>query len=189
MRIVLILMVFVIVVATPCFGQQGKPTPGTIVTINEPPSSYRKVGKAEISYFAGSDTTEVRTEWPAHQSETLSASMWFEFRTKGKSVKRPQSVDVNLGCSGRKEMLQEITTFEFDADGHEITIDRPLPGGVEYDLNAKKFLRAIHGSVTFDTFEKLVSSSSLKVHVGKTVFELDKNSRSALRDMLKAVQE
>jgi hypothetical protein len=98
-------------------------------------------------------------------------------------------VDVNLGFSGRKEILETITTFDLDADGKEIRLDHPALGGIEYDLNAQSFLRALHASVSFDTFEQLVNSQSLKVHAGATVFELDNKSRSALRDMLRAVQK
>lgn len=182
-------MVLVIVAVIPCLGQQSKPPQSTVVTVDEPPSSFRKVGQAEVSYFAGTDATEVRTEWPAYRSDALSASMWFEFRTKGKTVTRPESVNVNLGCSGQKEMLAQITAFELEGDGHEIKLDHPRAGGIQFDLNAKRFLRAMHGSVSFDTFERLVSSDSLKVHVGQTVFELNKKNRSALVDMLKAVQD
>lgn len=189
MRFVLTLIVFVVLSATQGFGQQSKPPTTTIVTVDEPPSSFRKVGQAEIGYFASSDTTEVRTEWPVYKSDTLSTSMWFEFRVKGKRISRPESVNVNLGCSGQKELLGTITEFKLDADGQELTLEHLRPGGIEYDLNAKRFLRAIHGSVSFDTFAKLVSSKSLKVHVGEMVFELNNNSRSALRDMLKAVQD
>src|SRR5258708_23939554 len=104
--------------------------------------------------------------------------MWFEFRTKGKSVARPQFVEVSLGCSARKELLEKIAAFELEVDGHGVKLDHPTVGGIEYDLNAKRFLRAMHGSVPFETFETLVSSKSIKVHVGEVVFELNKNSRA-----------
>jgi hypothetical protein len=182
-------MLFAVVGVIPCIGQQGNPPTRTIVTIDRPPSSFRKVGQAEIRYFAESDTTEVRTEWPAYRGDTMSASMWFEFRIQGKTVTRPQFVEVNLGCSGRKELLEKIAAFELEVDGHGINLDHPTVDDIEYDLNAKRFLRAMHGSVPFDTFESLVSSKSLKVHVGGVVFELNRNSRGALRDMSKAVHE
>jgi hypothetical protein len=53
-------------------GNQVSLSPGSsegqgkqeIVTVEEPPTSFRKLGQVEISYFAGTDTTEVRTSGP-----------------------------------------------------------------------------------------------------------------------------
>jgi hypothetical protein len=118
----------------------------------------------------------------------MSASMWFEFRTKGRSLIRPKTVSVSIGCSGREEILENLTGLALEIDNQAISLDQLMVGGIEYDLNAKKFLKRMHGSVPFDTFEKIVNGKSVKVHVAEVVFELSKDNRSALRDMLKVVR-
>ena len=149
-------------VAMPGVAQQK-----SIVTVDEPPSAFRKIGQAEISYFSATDTTEVRTEWPAYRNKSVDLSMWFEFRSKGKNVSRPTSVTVNVGCSAAEARLQKITGFKLDLDGHEIKLEQQTATGIQYDLNAQRFLRIMHASLSFDDFEKLVKSNSAKVHVGE----------------------
>jgi len=87
----------------------------------------------------------------------------------------------------------KITGFKLDLDGHEIKLEQQTATGIQYDLNAQRFLRIMHASLSFDDFEKLVKSNSAKVHVGEgegeVDFEINKNGRNALSDMLRVVQK
>jgi hypothetical protein len=159
------------------------------VSVDEPPAAHRQVGQAEINYYAGSDTTEVRTEWPVYKGAGLSASMWFVATGKGKGRLQPKSVAVNLGFSGEKVRLAKLRSFALELDGREVNVDDLKLGDGGYDLNAKRFFQTMRGSIPFETFQKLVESSSIKVQSGDVLFELSKRNHDALRDVLSSIEE
>ena len=96
---------------------------------------------------------------------------------------------LNIGFDGEKERLETLVGFALEVDDKPVKLDELTVDGVGYDLTARRFFKSMHGSVSFETFENLVKSRSIRVHSGNIVFELSKNNRNALRDMLRAIQQ
>ena len=115
--------------------------------------------------------------------------MWFVATGKGKGRLQPKSVAVNLGLSGEKVRLAKLRSFALELDGRKVNVDDLELGDSGYDLNAKKFFQTMHGSIPFETFQKLVDSSSIKVQSGDVLFEFSKRNHDALRDVLRSIEE
>ena len=187
------------ILAATCAGQQSKPTPSpstsatigwgeTKVTVDIPATSYRKVGQAEVSYFAESDTTEVRAELEAYRSKEESANMYFVFTVKGKRLIQPKSVTVGIAFFTDKEKAEHLNGLKLEADRKSLNLDDLNDEGVGYDYNAKSSYRAMTANLPFTIFEELVGSKSVRVYIGDVGFDLAKKNHDALRDMLKAVE-
>jgi hypothetical protein len=73
-----------VVVAALAFALSATAQQRTVVTISETASSFYTVGKVEVSYFAGSNTTEVRIDLPRHRSGENAASFWLVSTLLGK---------------------------------------------------------------------------------------------------------
>lgn len=166
----------------------AKPGSKTVVTVDAPPTSFRKVGQAEISYFSESDTTEVRSELSGYRSPGQSANLWFVFSTKGKRVVRPKMVSVGMAFFGDKVTVENLRDFAFEVDGKSVQTDDRTTGGVGFDYHAKRSFKDMKGTMAFAVFEQVASGESIKIHVGDIIFELSKSNREALRDMLKAIE-
>lgn len=197
MRALLYLSVLLLLVGT-CFGQSSSkqsnsntsvsPPKKTIATVAIPATSYREVGQAQISYFAESDTTEVRIELSVYRSRGQSANMFFVFTVKGRRVVRPSVVSVGMVFFTDKTAAERLHGFELEADGKSIQLEDATSGGVGYDYGAKQFSKDMGGKISFALLHQLGDSKGIKVHVGDIEFELNKGNRDALRDMLKAVE-
>ena len=61
--------------------------------------------------------------------------------------------------------------------------------GLTYELNDEHWARAMGGVLGFAEFQKLVTSKTARLRIAEVEFVLDKESREALRDMLKALTE
>ena len=178
-------------VVTAClllFVSTGRGQEKNVVTIETPATSYRKVGKAQISYFDESDTTEVRVELSPYRNNDQSANMFFVFSVKGKKVVEPKSVKVGMAFLGSKPTLQTLDKFSFGLDQEEINVDDLTVGGIGYELNTKSFFRDMEGTMSFASFQKLTKTKVLKVHVNDVVFSFNSIDASALIDMLRTIE-
>ncbi len=169
-------------------NSSAKPGSKKVVTVELPPTSFRKVGQAEISYFSQSDTTEVRSELSGYRGPGQSANLWFVFTVKGKRVVQPKIVSIGIAFFGDKVTVEGITDFAFEVDGKSVQLYDLTSSGVGFDYNAKSSYKDLKGTIPFAAFEQVVNGQALKIHVGEVVFELSKDNRDALRDMLKAVE-
>jgi hypothetical protein len=171
-------------------GTNASANPGskTVVTVDAPPTSFRKVGQAEVSYFSESDTTEVRSEFKGYRGPGQFANLWFVITAKGKRVVQPKLVSVGMAFFGDKVTVESVRDFVLEVEGKPVQFDDLTSSGVGYDYNSKNSFKAMKGTMGFAEFERIVKSQAVKIHVGDIVLELSKSNRDALRDMLKAVE-
>jgi hypothetical protein len=199
MRTLLLITVSLTFAAT-CVGQQNKPTPSVdhsvspsgpppanSVTVDVPATSYRTVGQAQVSYFAETDSTEVRIELSPYRSQGQSANMFFVFSVKGKHVVAPQVVSVGLVFFTDKGKAENLNSSTVELDGQSLSLNDMTSDGVGYDYNAKSAFRHMEATIPFALFEKLVNDRSVTVHVADVIFGFGKKDRDGLRDMLKAI--
>lgn len=201
MRIVFFIIASLSLMGT-CLAQHDKPSPAdgakesstgiqqrNKVTVDMPATSYRKVGQAQISYFAASDSTEVRIEVSPYREQGQAANMFFVLLLKGRDVVPPQVVSIGLVFFTDKARAGKLGEFTFEADGESLKLNDMTSQGVVSDLREEKWSRGMKGTVFLAQFEKLVHSKGLKVHVGGVSFELDRKSRDGMRDMLRAIEQ
>jgi len=180
----LIVTAALLLITSPGRAQQKK----EVVTVDVPPTSYKEVGRAQVSYFRESNTTEVRVELSPYRLNDQSANMFFVFTLEGKKVTEPKNVKVGMAFFASKARLQTLDMFSFELDQEEIKIDDVTVGGIGYDYNAKDFFRDIEGTVSFASFQKLTAAKLLKVRVKDVVFAFNVSDGSALRDMLRTIE-
>ena len=171
-------------------GQQTKQPPSKkeVATIDIPPTTYREVGQAQVSYFLESNTTEVRVELSPYHKRNQSANMFFVFTVKGKEIKQPSLVSVGMAFFSDKQTLQTISGFSFELGQESVRPDDFKVGGIGYDNNAKNSFRDMEASIPFTVFQKLAASTPIKVRVNDLVFEFSSHNHSALGDMLKTIR-
>ncbi len=161
----------------------------TVVTINEPPTSYYAVGKAQVSYFAGPDTTEVRIELRTHRVGRQGVTLWFVSMFEGKRVVTPKDIFVGLSFRSDKAELQKVKSFMLWSDKQPLNVYIKEIKGLTFELDGNEWARAMDGSLPFDEFRKLVTGESARVQIANLEYEMDAQSRAALHDMLKALTE
>lgn len=161
----------------------------TAVTINEPPASYYKVGKAEVSYYAGVNTTEVRIDLPSYRDSGQAAGLWFFSRFEGKQIGNLKEVFVGIRFRSDKAKLQNLDRFVLAADNKPLSVTITAIEGLTFELDRNEWARALKGMLSFDDFKKLAIGQSARVRIGDFEYEMDQKSRVALRDMLKALTD
>ena len=180
----LFFVVVALIFAVPATAQQR-----TVVTVAEPPTTFYNVGKAEVSYFAGSNSTEVRIDLSRQHSGGHSAYLWFVSTFAGKDIVIPKEVFVGLGFRSDKSRLEKLEGFVIEADEMSLKLVNRTVKGITFELDKYEWARAVVASLPFAEFQKLVASKSVRVQVADVSFDLDQISRGALRDMLKAITE
>lgn len=161
----------------------------TVVTVDEPPTSYYTIGKAEVSYFAGSNTTEVRIDLPRYRLKGNIADLWFVSTLPGKEVVIAKEVSVGLRFRSAKARLEKLDGFVLEADEVPLKLANRTIGGLTFELYDNRWARAMHGVLGLAEFQKLVTSKTATLRIADFEFVLDRKSREALRDMLKAFTE
>jgi len=178
-----------LVVAVLAFAVSAKAQQRAIVTVDEPATSYYAVGKAEVSYFAGSNTTEVRIQLPSHHVDGDAASLWFVSTFAGKDIVTPKELFVGIGVRRDKAKLEKLDGFVLEADEVPLKLANRTIEGLTYELNDEHWARAMGAMLGFAEFQKLVTSNTARLRIAEVAFVLDKESREALRDMFQALTE
>lgn len=161
----------------------------TVVTIDEPPASHYAVGKAQVSYYRGSNTTEVRIDLPFYRLNGQAATLWFVSTSEGKQIVKTTELLVGLGFRSDKAKLQKLAGFVLSADNEPLNVAIKTIGGITFELDHNEWARTIKGVLSFDDFQKLALSKSPRVRVADFEFEMDRARRAALQDMLKALTQ
>ena len=178
-----------LLVAALAFAAPATAQKPPVVSIAEPATSFYTVGKAEVSYFAGSNTTEVRIQCPRHRLEGDSATLWFVSTFAGKDIVTPKEVFVGIGVRSDKARLQKLEGFVIEADDAPLKLANRTIDGITFELDHNEWARAMGGTLAFAEFQRLVNGKTASLRIAEVEFVLDKESREALRDMLKALTE
>ncbi len=156
MRSILYLIIALLLAGSSVIGQDNKergtntsaePSSKTVVTVDAPPTSFRKVGQAEISYFSESDTTEVRSEFSGYRSPGQSATLWFVFSTRDKRVVQPKMVSVSMALFGDKVIVENLRDFALEVDGKSVQTDDRRTSGVGFDYRSKLSFKDMKGTI------------------------------------------
>src|SRR6185436_13334388 len=113
--------------ATTILAQQPVATPppvtNTITTVEEVPTSFYAVGVAEVSYFAGANSTKVHVELDNYGSKQQSAGLFLNSTFPGRQP--PLSPDVSLGIRvfGERRIMEALSTFSLEADGESVALN------------------------------------------------------------------
>ena len=198
-RVVLVLFALLTAAAV-CVGRQGqhpeKPAQPSSTTelmqgkvvVHEPATAYRKIGHAELGYFAGKDVTEVRVELDTvYRGRGGSAAMYALYHVEGRKVIRPEEVELGIYYDGDEAGAEGLDGLYFEADGKRIDLDRLKDGGVVYRASEKVYSREVVGQMSFPQFERFAGGKRVTVHAGAAVFELRAKQRAGLRDLLRAI--
>jgi len=165
------------------------PVTKTINTVDEIPTSYYGVGVAEVSYFAGSTSTEVHVELGRYKSKQQQASLFLNSSFTGRQPPPTPDVSFGLRVFGERSMLESLSSFSLETDGESLAIDNVRREGLAFEDSEKQWSRGLHGVLPFALFQKLAASKRVRVRVAELEFELNQKDREALRDMLKALTE
>ncbi|HEX2265934.1 MAG TPA: hypothetical protein VHH14_06605 [Solirubrobacterales bacterium] len=175
-------------------GKKGKAGSGRVREAEEAAMAVggdlRVVGRALVMHSISENAMLAVVDLrPSYERRGHAMHLSARLRSPGKELVRPEAVKLIVNSFSDLPTARSLRgPVVVEADGERFALREQAKSEIFYVRRRNSYHTTLEGSLAFSTYERVVNSADVKVHVGPRVLELGYGDREALRDLLRALE-